>query len=129
LFFDHGENKAGIHQCDRKQINGSRKFTIHNLASIHRREFHIIMYNSTREQRFIDLSENLFPIYQYQTKSTHWKTYLTKQKRPTNTLDIISGTVTNNAKIHHINTLLTLNQTFSPTEGSPRKRSIHYRKN
>lgn len=44
------------------------KFTVEDLASIHRREFHIINYNTIREQRFINLYENLFPIYLYQTK-------------------------------------------------------------
>jgi len=81
LFFDHGENKTGIHRCNRKQIN-NRKFTIQDLASIHRREFHIINYNVTSEQRFINLYENLFQIHFYQTKSTEWKTYLIKPKRP-----------------------------------------------
>ncbi|CAF0850012.1 unnamed protein product [Rotaria sordida] len=69
LFFDHGENKAGIHQCGRKPIN--RKFVIRDLASIHQREFHIINYNAKYEQRFINLYENLFQIYNYQTKYQH----------------------------------------------------------
>jgi hypothetical protein len=71
LFFDHGEHKASIHRCNRKLIN--HKFTINDLASIHRREFYIINYNVTREQRFINLYENLFQIHFYQTKSTSYQ--------------------------------------------------------
>ena len=65
LFFDHGEHKATIHRCHRKLVN--YKFTINDLASIHRREFYIINYNVTREQRFISLYENLFQIHFYRT--------------------------------------------------------------
>ncbi|CAF1511950.1 unnamed protein product [Adineta steineri] len=62
LFFDHGNNKAGVHQCNRKQIL-NRKFTIQDLYSLQQREFHIINYNIMHEQRFINLYENLFQIY------------------------------------------------------------------
>ncbi|CAF4060502.1 unnamed protein product, partial [Rotaria sp. Silwood2] len=96
LFFDHGENKAGIHQCGRKQIN--RKFMIRDLASIHQREFHIINYNAIYEQRFINLYENLFHVYHYQTKSTEWKTYLIKTQCPINKLVEISGMPSDNVK-------------------------------
>ncbi|CAF5187976.1 unnamed protein product [Rotaria magnacalcarata] len=88
LFFDNGENRAGIHQCGRKQIN--RKFAIDDLASIHQREFHIINYNATFEERFIKLYENLSQIYYYQAKSTHWKAYLRKPKHFIDAFDEIS---------------------------------------
>ncbi|CAF1143576.1 unnamed protein product [Adineta ricciae] len=127
LFFDSGENKAGTHQCDRKQIN--RKFTVEDLASIHRREFHIINSNTTHEQRFISLCENLFPIYSYQSQSNHWKSYLNKSiYHPASTSDIVSDITTDNSEIQHINTLLTLNRTFSPSVKSSSRRSSHSRK-
>ena len=53
-----------MHRCHRKLTN--YKFTIEDLASIHRREFYIINYNTLREQRFLNLYENLFPVYSYQ---------------------------------------------------------------
>jgi len=112
LFFDHGVNKAGIHRCDRK--HAYRKFTIQDLASIHQREFYIINYNVTHEQRFINLYENLFQTHFYQTKSNHWKTYLIKPKHPISTSDIIS---LDNTEIRHINTL------FSPRTSIGRSRS------
>ncbi|CAF3345233.1 unnamed protein product [Rotaria socialis] len=95
LFFDNGENRAGIHQCGRKKIN--RKFAIDDLASIHQREFHIINYNATFEERFIKLYEDLSQIYYYQAKSTHWKTYLRKPKHFIDAFDEIST-----RKLHNI---------------------------
>ena len=118
LFFDHSQNKAGTHRCDRKHIN--HKFTIQDLASIHQREFYIINYNVTREQRFINLYENLFQIYHYQTKSKH----------PINVLRVTSDVTPNNPETHHTKTRLILNHTFAPItpiKGSTHKLIVQYR--
>ena len=49
-----------MHRCDGKRI--LREFVIHDLASIHRREFHIINYNAVSKQRFVNLCQSLFQV-------------------------------------------------------------------
>ena len=122
-----------MHQCDRKQINGAlaRKFTLNDLIAMHRREFNIIAHNATREQRFTNLQENLFPTYLYETQSTQWRTYLTDRKQTVNRFEFIAGVSKEDADIHHLSTLLALNQPSSSVtarEGSMRRQSLRQRK-
>lgn len=89
LFFDSENHRAAIHQCHRKQAHGTlpRSFTIEDLITIHRREFHLITYNTLHEQRFLNVFECLFPVHVYQSQSTDWKVYLTKPTRRKTMLD------------------------------------------
>ena len=82
LFFDRGNHHAAVHQCHRKHLHdgASRQFTIDDLATMHRREFHLIHYNANQDQRFLNLIENLQSIYSYESKSDKWKIYLKKSK-------------------------------------------------
>ena len=127
LFFDHGNDRAALHQCHRKQIHGTlpRSFTIDDLITIHQREFHLITYNTTREARFLNLFECLFPVYVHQSRSTDWKVYLTKSARRKTMLDCIGDVPRDTPQIRHLSSLLTSNQLASP---SPSERRMRRRK-